>query len=98
MLFTTTKRADLRIHSHRLARPIVFEDGRYETDDPAEIRALRRNRYVREGEGWQAHLTEEPVTVDRDLGNWHEATSRQVDVDDEPGDEAEDDADRPAAD
>lgn len=46
MIFVTEKRPDLRIHVSRLGRTIQFEKGRYETDDPAEIAALRRNRNV----------------------------------------------------
>lgn len=45
-IFITDKNPDLRIYVSRLGRTIQFEKGRYETDDPAEIRALRRNRQV----------------------------------------------------
>lgn len=48
MLFITEQRPDLRIYSPQVGHTIVFADGRFETDDPVEITALRRNRYVTE--------------------------------------------------
>lgn len=37
---------DLRIYPTQLSRTLVFEGGRYETDDPREIRALRNHPLV----------------------------------------------------
>lgn len=60
MVFTTTKRPDLLVHVTKLGIRLRFRDGRYETDDPDEIRALRRHNYVQEGEPEQA----EPAATD----------------------------------
>lgn len=46
MIFITEKRPDLHIYSPGKGVDIWFENGRYETTDPAEIAVLRRNRYV----------------------------------------------------
>jgi hypothetical protein len=46
MIFVTNVRPDLPLFSPRLGHTIRFEEGRYETDDPAEIDVLRRNPHV----------------------------------------------------
>lgn len=56
-IFITEQRPNLPIYSSRLGYTIRFEDGRYETDDPAEIAVLRRNRYVTDFGAVEQELT-----------------------------------------
>lgn len=65
MLFLTTVRPDLPVHSTRLAHTMRFEDGRYETDDRAEIHALRRHPLVTEA-FTPGGIVPEPALVRRD--------------------------------
>lgn len=56
-IFVTEKNPNLRIYVSRLGKTIQFEKGRYETDDPAEIKALRRNRQVTDFSELERELT-----------------------------------------
>lgn len=59
---------DLRIYSPRLGRTIQFVEGEYKTDDPAEIRVLRRNRFVFDVGELERDLTTPAPPVGADPG------------------------------
>lgn len=102
MIFGCEKNPKLRIRVSRLGRTLEFENGRYETDDPQEIAALKRNRYVFNLSEIERELTE-PAAIgtavhppDDEPGEEAEESDQHAEVL-EPGPE-DDDADRPSAD
>ena len=61
MIFVTNKRPDLPVYLTRLGYTVQFQNGRYETDNPDEIRALSRNPHVSKDTGASKALKREEL-------------------------------------